>query len=306
MKKLFCLVLLIAILSGHGFAQINKSTDCIYLNDAYTYFCQGKYKKVIKTLEAFSKHYPKHPLIEEAQYTIGLSYFKKGDDKNAMKIFQQIIYKKDYPFPDSPYDISSCINMGSQCHAQILIPDFSLNVQHESCLQIAEIGFKEKDYALVLNYLLNADRNYRYWYGCGTGDLEESVRLAKLFSRYYLAINNKDSAIKILFTQCLEPGALGLNGYSDLKVQLIKLLQEKYTQNDLKSKFDAAIDNIFYESSYNDNRAEIRQYYIRFMDVKIRVAPTYLFARMYDPLQVISYIRKSDFYLELFNLPKPE
>lgn len=306
MKKLFLLIIPVIFLSAQGFAQEKKSADCMYLKNAYSYFCQNKYKKVIKTLEAFRKDYPKHPLVEEAQYTIGLSYFKKGDHKNAMTIFQQIIDKNDYPFPDSSYDISGCVNMGSQCHAQILIPDFSLNVQHEACLQIAEIGFAEKNYPLVMSYLVNADRYYRYWYGCGTGDMEESMRMAKLFSRYYTETNNKDSAIKVLLAQSLEPGALGINGYSELKDRLINILKESYPIQDLKSKFDLAIENVYFESHLNDNGIETREYFIRFLDVNIPVAPPYLFAKMYDPLQVISYLQQTDFYRDLFNLPKPE
>jgi len=306
MKKLFCLVISVVILLVPGFAQDKKTPDCIYLKNAYTYFCQKKYKKVVKTLEVFRKEYPKHPLVEEAQLAIGLSFFYKGDDKNAMKTFKQIIDKTDYPFPDSSFDISGCVNMGNQCNAKILVPDFSLNVQHEACIQIAEIGFKEKNYPLVMNYLVNADRYYRYWYGCGTGDMEENMRMAKLFSRYYLKTNNKDSAIKVLLAQSLEPGALGVNGYSELKDQLITLLKENYPLQELKTKFDLAIENIYYESHLNDNSIEIRQYFIRFLDVKITVAPPYLFAKMYDPSQVVTYIKQTDFYHELFNLPKPE
>ena len=306
MKKLFCLFISFVIISVQGFAQDKKTADCMYLKNAYSYFCQKKYKKVVKTLEAFRKEYPKHPLVEEAQFAIGLSYFNKGDYKNARKTFQQIIDKTDYPFPDSSYDISCCVNIGSQCHAGILVPDFSLNVQHNACIQIAGIGFKEKNYPLVLNYLVNADRSYRYWFGCGTGDMEENMRMAKLFSRYYIETNNKDSAIKVLLVQCLEPAALGINGYSELKDQVIALLKANYPLQDLKTKFDQAIENIFYESHLNDNGVEIREYFIRFMDVKITVAPPYLFAKMYDQTQVVTYIQQTDFYHELLNLPKPE
>jgi tetratricopeptide (TPR) repeat protein len=306
MKKLFSLVIAIVILSIQGFTQDKKTPDCQYLKDAYTYFCQKKYKKVIKTLEAFRKEYPKHAMVEEAHYTIGLAYFKKGDNENAIKTFQQIIDKNDYPFPDSSFDISGCVVMGSQCNERILIPDYSLNVQHEACLQIAEIGFKEKNYPLVLNYLVNADRYYRYWYGCGTGDMEENMRMAKLFSRYYVQINKMDSAIRVLLPESLEPAALGVNGYSELKDQLIKLLKENFPLQDLKTKFDLAIENLFYESHFNDDGVESREYFIRFMDVNIKVAPPYLFAKVFDQQIVVTYIHQTDFYLELLNLPKPE
>ena len=306
MKKLFCLVISIVILSVSGFAQDKKTPDCIYLKDAYTYFCQKKYKKVIRILDAFTKEYPTHPVVEEAHFTIGLAYFKKGDNENARKTFQQIIDKTDYPFPDSNYDISGCVNIGNLCNAGILVPDFSLNVQHEACIQIAEIGFQEKNYPMALSYLVNADRYYRYWYGCGTGDMEENLRMAKLFARYYTEINNKDSAIKVLLVQSLEPAALGINGYSELKNQVINLLKEKYPLNDLRLKFDQAIDSIFYKMEAESAHGEARDYFIRFMDVKISVAPHYLFSKTFDPETVKTYIRQTDFYLELFNLTKPE
>ena len=112
--------------------------------------------------------------------------------------------------------------------------------------------------------------------------------------------------MKVLLVQCLEPAALGVNGYGELKDQLIVLLKQNYTLQDLKTKFDLAIENIFYDSHNNDHDIEIRQYFISFMDVKIKVAPAYLFAKTYDTKVVVKYIQETDFYRELFNLPKPE
>jgi tetratricopeptide (TPR) repeat protein len=306
MKKIFCLIITAVVISAQAFPQTKNSSECTYLNYAYSNFCKKKYKKTIKALEVFRLTYPKHPLVEEAQYAIGLSYFNKGDDKKAMKTFQQIIDKSDYPYPDSVFELSNCFTNGKPCNSGILIADFSLNIQHEACLRMADIGFNQKKYPMVLNYLVNADRYYRYWYGCGTGDMEENMRMAKLFSRYYIETNNTDSAIKILLVQCLEPAALGVNGYSEIKDQVIALLKQNYTLQDLKSKFDQAIENIFYESHFNDHGVETREYFIRFMDVKIKVAPPYLFAKTYDPMTVVTYIKQTDFYLELYNLPKPE
>jgi hypothetical protein len=306
MKKLFLLIICTVVITAQLFPQTATYPECNYLKDAYTFYCQKKYKKVVKTLEAFRKEYPKHPLVEEAQYAIGLSYFNKGDEKKAAKTFQQIIDKSDYPYPDSVFEITNCFSNGKPCNAGILIADFSLNIQHEACLRMADIGFKQKKYPMVLNYLVNADRYYRYWYGCGTGDMEENMRMAKLFSRYYLETNNTDSAIKVLLVQCLEPAALGVNGYSEVKDQVIALLKKNNSLQDIKTKFDQAIENIFYESHVNDHGVETREYFIRFMDVKIKVAPPYLFAKTYDPMTVVAYIKQTDFYLELYNLPKPE
>jgi tetratricopeptide (TPR) repeat protein len=306
MKKIFCLIFATVVLSAPVFSQVKTPPECFYLKDAYTYYCKKKYKKAIKTLESFRKEYPKHPLVEEAHFAIGLSYFNKGDNKNAIRTFQQIIDKSDYPYPDSVFEITNCFSNGKPCNACILQSDFSLNVQHEACLKIADIGFQQKNYPMVLSYLVNADRYYRYWYGCGTGDMEENMRIAKLFSRYYAETNNIDSAIKVLLVQCLEPAALGINGYSELKDMTIKLLKQNYSFEDLKTRFDQAIENILYESHTDEHGHETREYFLHFMDVKVKVAPTYLFAKTYDPITVVDYIKQTDFYLELYNLPKPE
>ena len=145
MKKIFCFIITVVIISSQAFAQTKNSTECTYLSYAYSNFCQKKYKKTIKALEVFRLQYPKHPLVEEAQYAIGLSYFNKGDEKKAAKTFQHIIDKSDYPYPDSVFEISNCFNNGKPCNSGILIADFSLNIQHEACLRMADIGFKQKN-----------------------------------------------------------------------------------------------------------------------------------------------------------------
>jgi hypothetical protein len=275
--------------------QPKPSPDCIYLQKAYTNFCNHNYIKTIKILTKFRKEFPHHPLVEEAHYTIGLAYFESGNYEKSNRVFWEIINKKDYPYPDSVFSTSGCFSRQSKC-ALILEPDFSLNIQHEACIKLAETGFLKKDYSLTFTGILNADKYYRYWYGCGTGDQEENMRLALLYSRYFYETGKKDSAILVLLSHCLEPAALAMRYYQDIFSRALILLNEKYNAAELRKKFDESIRNMEVEVHKSDDMHINYTYFIRFMDVKIPVAPAYLFGKTNDMEEVKKYVRSLDFY----------
>jgi tetratricopeptide (TPR) repeat protein len=295
--KRIVLFLLAFLIIQPVFSQKKSKTDCYYIKSAYENFCAKKYKKTIKILTSFRAKYPKHPLVEEAHYAIGLAYFESGNLVKAEEVFRQIINKKDYPFPDSMYSISNCISY-SGC-PYIMNPEMSVVLQHESCIKLAEIGFRLKDYNKVWLGIYNADKYYRYFYGCGTGDQEENMRLALLYSKYYHERGKLDSAICILLPHSLEPAALAMRFYPEISAELLKLLNEKYTTPVLRKTFEDAIIGMVKVTSTGPDKHEVNNFYINFMGVKIQVAPTYLFGKTNNIEEVQQYVRSLDFYRNL-------
>jgi hypothetical protein len=293
--KRICLLFFMLFFSIFVFGQQELRKDCLYLKKAYDTYCEHNYKKTIKTLAKFRKEFPHHPLVEEAHYTIGLAYFESGNFTQSNRVFWNIINKKDYPFPDSTFSTSICFSTTGNCPL-ILMPDFSPSIQHEACIKLAETGFKTKNYPMAFTGIFNADKYYRYWYGCGTGDQEENMRLALLYSQYFYETGKKDSAIQVLLPHCLEPAAIALRYYPEIFSKTLLLLNEKYPVAELKKKFEDAIINMEVEVHKSADMHITYGYFIHFMDVKIPVAPAYLFGKTSDMKEVKKYVRSLDFY----------
>lgn len=307
MKKII-ITNLIVLFSLCSQARGTDSSEivCNYLRTATESFCKGKYKKAVKTLKSFRVNFPNHILNEEAFYGIGLSYFESGKLGNAENIFINILYlnaEDKVMFSD---EISRCDHFQDKCKLQ-LYPEIFLNIQHEACLRLAEISFQRKEYSKALGYIDKADTLYRHFYGCGTDDMQEDLRLALIYSEYYEKVDQLDSSIRIMLPLVLEPAAFPMNYYNDIVDRVVKLLKIRFKNDELKELIETSIENIyFYENQQNEGAKVIRTYFIKFFEREIQVAPIYLFGKNYNVEEVRNYIRNTTFYKKLFDIKSSE
>ena len=292
------LVLIFLLFPGMMLAQKADDKACQIIQKAVNYHCQKKYNKSLNTFQQFRKNYPAHELSEEAYYAMGMIYFEKGKYEKAKEIFNEIVSWKDYKKYDSTFRIWMCVEMKQKCDHFIRQEDL-LTIQHESCIQLAEIGFKTKNYPLVYLSVENADKYYRVWNGCGTGDLQESIRLSLLYSRYYQATGLADTAIQVLLPTILEPAALPINYYKEAVNELVVLMKKRYTQPEINKLLNESIENLICDINKPNPNKEVHVYFINLLGVKIHVAPGYLFAANKDKEEVKNYIRNTDFYIRL-------
>ncbi|MEA3496467.1 MAG: hypothetical protein U9R42_10570 [Bacteroidota bacterium] len=296
MKQILKVIIFMFFVSN-VFAQSSESQACKYLKESSKAHCKGKFKKSARILKRFVSKFPEHQLNEEAKLSIGISYLKVGKYKKAERFFNELIKIKDYPDDETLFDFSKCNYLQTEC-ASFLKSDRMLSIQHEAFIYLAEISLERENWNSAFENIVNADKYYRYWYGCGTGDLQEDIRLSLLYSKYYLKINKSDSALKVLLPLVLEPAALPILHYSELVEKTLRLLKQKYDKDELKTIVDKAIDEVYFQN-LDKYKHGGRVYFIKLLDVKVKVAPEYLFQKNKNPEEVKDYIKKTDFYKKI-------
>ncbi len=298
MKKLF----VIGIFLVSPFFMHAQNEACDILQKAGKAGCAGKTKKASKYLESFYHLNTGHFLAEETELKLGDLYRERRKYDISMNWYAQLINRENYKETDLEMPID-CEGLMISC-PDFLIRDRLLVLQHEAWIGVADIGMKTKDYKLVDNALLNADRYYRFWYGCGTSDMEEDLRMSLLYSDYFLAIGKTDSALAILLPGILEGSALPVPYYKEVVKKSVELLQNEFYKTEIRKKFQNAVDNLYFELRPAANNDSIRIYFIRFMNVPVQVAPAYLFGHQEDLETVKAYIRESEFARQLFSVSK--
>lgn len=281
-------------------AQENDPAACSYIQKAIRYHCEKKFRKTIKTLSQFRTKYPDHSMAEEALYAEGMTFYEKGKMTKARKVFEELLSLRNYKALDTSVSLAICASEAGLCDRFFIQEDLVI-LQHEACINLAEIGFKTGDQPFAYESIVNADKYYRFWYGCGTGDLEENIRLSILYSRYYEKAGIPDSAISVMLKYALEPAAMPVRFYPEALERLVALIKQRYKPDEIKKLIEESVENVSVEVVQPNPRKTNRIYYISFLGVKILVAPVYLLAGTVDPEDVKKYIRGTDFYQKLIN-----
>ncbi|MBL6962423.1 MAG: hypothetical protein ISR55_01240 [Bacteroidetes bacterium] len=290
---------ILLVLSTASTAQ-NHQDACKYLIHASRNYCDGHHRASIRNLKKLIKKHPGHTLEDEAFYALARSYQNLNKNNKAQELYLSILELKDEKEADSfGYELFDCSYMQAGCK-NILIPDFLVNIQHEACLNLSEMALAKKDFKQALYYILIADKNVRYWYGCGTGDYEEDMRLSLFYSRYYEATQKSDSAIRVLLPYLFEPAAFPNSHYDDLVDRANHLLINKYEKDILKTKLDQVIDHIIQENLGDDHHSSYR-YYVLFEGEYIPASPMYLFEHNGNKSEVIEFIKSTSFYQKVSN-----
>ncbi|MBT3303646.1 MAG: hypothetical protein HOD63_13700 [Bacteroidetes bacterium] len=295
MNKYRLILSFIAIIATLSVFGQQKSSACKYLKSASESYCEENFKKSTKYLKKLVKNYPEHTLIDEANFAIASSFQKRGKNDQAEAGYLKLLELDNTQAVDSfGYELFDCNYMQAACR-NILIPDFLPSLQHESCLNLASIAFDKGDVQSAYQYIRKADKKYRYWFGCGTGDYEEDMRLSQYYSRYYEAINQNDSALTIVLPYVFEPAAFPNMQYNNIIERTKKLLLTKYGIGQYKALLDTAIENIIQENLGDDHHTSYR-YYVLFEGVYIPASPMYLFEHNGDKNEVIKFIKNTGFY----------
>lgn len=284
---------LLVVISESVFSQERVCDKLLEANQA---FCQKAYKKEAKILE---KDYHSSFLAIDSHLNIRIAmanaWRKAGKMKKAKKHYLAIIAYSDYPTEESVFLPIRCEKLNTSCGAFIK-PNRMLENQHESNIEMAKFYLKKKKFNKAFFYIENADIYQRYWYGCGTGDLENDLRLSLLYADYYSKQKMVDSALMRILPNALEASAMPVPYYSDIVKETVKLLKSKYKRDALKTVLENAVEGLFYKPYKGMHGEEKREYFIRIDGIDIKVAPDYLMANNTNIEEVKSYIRQSEFY----------
>ncbi len=279
-----------------SYAQESTSA-CKTFDNAHQLYCNKKYVDAAKLL---SQNYEKEFASIDSHRIIKLgmanAYFEGGKMKQASKIYQSIVDIEDYPTEGSVYLKENCFSSANRCPS-FMLPKRLLENQHEANVMMAKASLKKRKYEKALGYIKNADLYYRYWYGCGTTDLETDLELSLLYAKYYEKTKMPDSAISKLVKNILEPAALPVPYYDEVVKEASRLINKQYSKSEIVKIMNEAIDNLYFVSfDSHHGESESRTYYIRLFGVEIKAAPEYLFEHNKDLEEVKDFIRNTEFF----------
>jgi len=282
----------------------DNSQDCFLLKKASKAYCENKFPQAAKILKEFYLAYPDHILSQEAIYGEAVCHYKSGKIKKASNVFHQLMQLTSYNESDTfGYSIIVCDFLQNNCK-NILIADYLVNLQHEASIYLYHIEMKSNNYENAYIHLDNARRYYRYWYGCGTNDMAESIRLSMLFSDYYDKVGKPDTAINELMTNLFEPAALPVMYYDELVKMTYEKMKKYLGEQKLQIELLNAVSAIYYEPYTDGHGHEAKHWFINFYGQRIRIAPDYLFSKTDDIESIQNYLRQTLFYSLVFNLPR--
>ncbi len=286
------------IFSWLTISLLGQTPDCQTISDATHWLCKDRTSKAIKKLTRIHTNYPDFFLEEEIELELGKLYFKKKKYNQSIYYLTQLINRNNYGEGDTLYTLD-CQNLHPEC-APFLIQSPLLELQHKAWLQMFEIALKTKDISLARNSLEQASRYYRFWYGCGTNDLETDMNLALKYADFYMAINKPDSALFSLLPYALEPAAFPVPYYSDIVNTLKKLFSQLYRPSYVKEILNQSLNDIFLEKIPAAHGDTLNVYYTKISGIPVKVAPEYLFGHENDIKKVKDYMKSTEFYQSLY------
>ncbi len=128
------------------------------------------------------------------------------------------------------------------------------NYDHNACMQMARILYKEEKFEEGLEYLNLAESKYRYETFSATSFEKRAVSIALWKSDFYLKMDQKEKAIWVLVHKAIDvdvfyrkpdwSGFTNVNFYNEVVAQALALIDETYGFDTFKMSFFEAIKNI--------------------------------------------------------------
>lgn len=248
--------------------------------NGYNSYNRRKYEVAIPSLKYVVDNSTKNWWYFRALYYIGNSYFE------THKIDSALIYYHQY------LNLANKKKYSEDEVLKYMIPDQS----HSICESICSIYKQTNQNDSVLKYLEYGYYKYPYYTFCGNGLMGNDFYYAVEFSRVYMKLGQKQKALEELLWYSF-PNEIESNNeiINELRVVLAD-------SKDLVAQFEIALEKS-YLKRVNNGSGDITFYYIKFLDVEIRVPTFYYNLESHNNSKLeIDQIRQSDFYKLLVEL----
>jgi hypothetical protein len=126
--------------------------------------------------------------------------------------------------------------------------------KHNSARYMAEISLEEKNWQEAEKYIVMFDKEYPYQHFCGNEWAAYDIYKATMYARLYDGKGQIDKAISVLIPESI-PGGLASNDY--LVIDLISLLNRRYTQTKIYGEFNQSLANLSVKSNSKGEWAEL-------------------------------------------------
>lgn len=200
---------------------------------ANTFLYHKEYGKSLSLYEKIKKKYWwKHSLYSKASYNIGYIYYLQKDHQNAKKVFQKILKSHFYE-----------LDAGGKGYG-IMQEPYAL-YKYNSSKNLAEIALIEENYVDALKYTELFDKKYPYQHFCGNEMYWNSLYTAMMYGAIYRKLGQKDSALSHLLPLVIE---CGLGSNKNLVNLTIEILQENYSEDEIKRELIKAENSIYDEN----------------------------------------------------------
>ena len=144
-----------------------------------SYFMKKRYKEAIPYLETYQSNAAAYTIRD--RYQLAFAYYSNGEYENAMKLFEQISYRKTEIAQSALYQLADCyIKLGDKNKARVAFSqaaqmDFDPRIQQDALFNFAKVTYE-------LSYT----------------PFNEAIRAFELYIRTYPAADNTDEAYNYL------------------------------------------------------------------------------------------------------------
>lgn len=138
--------------------------------------------------------------------------------------------------------------------------------KNRACKNLAFTYLKQKDYKNALKYL-ELTKKYPFYHFCTYAYDANEVKMAKLYTKCYLGLNNKRKALDFALPQLF---AYDDHSKENIVALILKILREQYDDKTILAKFNRAVKKN-YTKGEKKGKYTFLDFYISFMDVEIQL-----------------------------------
>jgi len=225
--------------------------------------------------------YPQSKLYHKALYNLAHINSILEYEKNEIKYLKMIL--------------ASNANDKEKSGRSGLMSNPYANFKNEASSRLTEIYIKEKDFNKALEYA-ELNKKYPLQHFCGNAHAADEINHAHKYGEIYNGLGETQKSLDYLLPKIFNNG---LASNSELIKLTYDILSNNYDLKYLKNEFDNSIKNYY---SRKDKDEEWNKYFIKFLNVEIEILNSdFLFdyAETKDKSEIISSIKKSEFYLTL-------
>lgn len=245
------LIVLLVLIPAASFAQ-KMPED--WLEEGNDYYHEKKYDDALRCYKFIVDNHPRNEIFPMACYNIGKVYAAKKNYDSAIITYSRIL--------ESSFNDSLLVGGSS------IMSNPYANFSFYSCIDIAELCYKMREYEKSLGYFTMADTSKLLVSYCGNEIAEYNNYLSFNRAKCYLKLDEQNAAIKILTGKILDDGMASNKEIIEL---LIQTLDKNYSRNEVKKILSKSINNIY---TRND------KFYIKLFSVELLLNDNYRFAFM--------------------------
>lgn len=268
----------------------SQNLKCNLIQKINTEYEKQQYRLAIIHLSQLKNQLTNKELKKMIDQKIGAVYYKTASYDSCIYFSKKCMDIQDELYK-SWLKVLRCDSVNS--NNLINNSNYSNDIRHSACLNIYNSYLKKKDFDKAKPYLDSLEHSYAPYIDCGNGWQLYHIQSELLKSDFYEQSNQIDSALKLLLKHAVLPYFFDNETMPNATVKLIK---KHYQKEQIQEQLRNALKNIKMEKSYG-----LKMYFLVFLNNKIPLNEQATYNDDATLKDMISFVEKSDFYMQLMS-----